>query len=170
MSTIIKRRTVLAGMAGTAALTTFGPSFAQDGEGTVHEVGMYTRDPENPRNLQVYIPALLAIQPGDTVRWLPENPGHNTESIPEMIPEGAENWKGDINRELEKTFTIPGVYGYKCTPHYAAGMVGLIIVQGEGVTDNLEAARSVEHRGRLAPQRFEEMFARAEEEGLLTTG
>lgn len=165
MSIILDRRTVLAGMAALAATR---PGFAQNAEPAVHEVQMLNVDPENRRERMVYIPALIAVNPGDTVRWLSVNPGHNAESIADMIPQGAESWKSRPSQDFEITLTVPGIYGYKCTPHFATGMVGLIVVRGEGMTDNLEAARAVRHRPRPAQKRFEAMFAQAEEEGMLT--
>ncbi|WP_306117813.1 MULTISPECIES: pseudoazurin [unclassified Roseitalea] len=128
---------------------------------------MLTRDPENPRRRNVFEPPLLVVEPGDTVRFVPVDPSHNSQSIEEMVPEGGESWRGAINEEIEVTLSTPGIYGYQCLPHYALGMVGLIFVRGEGMLDNLEQARSARHRGRAA-ERFEELWAAAEEEGLLS--
>ncbi len=36
----------------------------------------------------VFEPNFLAIQPGDTVTFIPTDKGHNVESIKDMIPEG----------------------------------------------------------------------------------
>ena len=83
-----------------------------------------------------------------------------------MVPDGAEAWKGRVNEEIELSLTVPGFYGYKCLPHFATGMVGLIVVEGEGKLNNLEAARAVRHRGRAA-QIFDEIWAEAEAAGLL---
>ncbi|MCE8472781.1 plastocyanin/azurin family copper-binding protein, partial [Rhodovulum sulfidophilum] len=46
----------------------------------------------------------------------------------EMLPAGAEPFKGQINEEIEVTLTEPGIYGIKCSPHFAMGMVMLIQV------------------------------------------
>lgn len=48
----------------------------------------------------------------------------------------------------------------------SAGMVGLIVVEGEGKFDNLEAARAVRQRGR-AKSTFEAIWEQAEADGLL---
>ena len=40
---------------------------------------------------------------------------------------------------LRKTIDKPGVYGFKCKPHYGMGMVGLIVV-GEPVNKTAAAA------------------------------
>ena len=50
--------------------------------------------------------------------WLVD-PGHNAETIPGMLPEGADPFKGAINEEVVYTVEAEGVYGIKCLPHYA---------------------------------------------------
>jgi pseudoazurin len=76
----------------------------------------------------VFEPEFLQIEVGDTVKFVPTQPGHNAEVIKGMFPEGAVEFKGKINEEFSVTFDVPGAYGYKCAPHYAMGMVGLIVV------------------------------------------
>ena len=88
--------------------------------------------------MMVFKPAVLKIAPGDTVTWKATNPGHNTASIAEMTPDANLVWNGKINEELKITFNKEGVYGYKCTPHYILGMVGIIAV-GNDLT-NLSAS------------------------------
>jgi pseudoazurin len=100
-------------------------------------------------------PAVLRIAPGDTVRFLPTNKGHNAESIAGMAPDGTPPFKGEMNKELVVAFEKPGVYGYQCKPHYGMGMVGLIIVGDE--MPNLETAKSVTHPGK-AKQVFAKLF------------
>lgn len=132
---------------------------AVEANGTIIEVEMLTRDPDTGR--QVFKPAVLKAQVGDTIVFKATNPTHQSESIAEMLPAGVEGWKGAINEEVSYVVPAPGIYGYKCNPHYAAGMVGLIIVEGEGMADNLEAAKGVSHVG-MATSTFEELFAEAE--------
>ena len=88
--------------------------------------------------MMVFKPAVLKINPGDTVTWKASNPGHNTASINEMSPDNALQWDGKINEEVKITFSKEGVYGYKCTPHYILGMVGIVSVGDNTV--NLSAA------------------------------
>ena len=88
--------------------------------------------------MMVFKPAVLKIAPGDSVTWKATNPGHNTASIAEMTPDISLEWNGKINEELKITFTKEGVYGYKCTPHYILGMIGIIAV-GDNLA-NLEAS------------------------------
>jgi pseudoazurin len=73
-------------------------------------------------------PAYIAIKPGDTVRFIPTDKGHNAESVAGMFPAGAAPFKGRINQEIVVPFSKPGLYGYKCLPHTGMGMVGLVQV------------------------------------------
>lgn len=104
--------------------------------------------------VMVFEPSLLQVAPGDTVRFVPTDKSHNAESIEGMLPEGAQPFQGKMNEEIAVTFEVPGVYGFKCKPHYAMGMVGLIVV-GEPV--NEAAAASIPQKGK-AKQRFAALF------------
>ncbi|MEM9181475.1 MAG: pseudoazurin [Pseudomonadota bacterium] len=150
MSTFINRRTFIA---ATSALALARPSFAQ----TTHEVQMLNKHPENRRLSMVYLPRVLVVQPGDTVSFVGVDRGHNSASVDDMIPEGAEAWDGKINDDISVTLETPGFYGYQCTPHASVGMVGLVIVEGEGMMDNLETAQGVRQRGK-AKQSWEEIW------------
>ncbi len=76
----------------------------------------------------VFEPALTKVAPGDTVTFVPTDKGHNVESIKDMIPPGAEAFKSKMNETYKVTFTVPGAYAVKCTPHVGMGMVGLVVV------------------------------------------
>lgn len=103
----------------------------------------------------VFEPAILRVQPGDTVRFVTENKGHKSESMDGMAPQGGTSWNGAINEEIEVRFDVEGVYGYRCTPHYGMGMVGIILV-GDDLS-NLAAAQEVRHLGK-AQKVFEGLF------------
>jgi len=90
-----------------------------------------------------YDPLVVNIQPNDTVAW--ENmPTHDTQSMEGLIPEGAEMWHSKLGENYERTFTQEGIYVYKCTPHFGAGMGGAIIV---GKPVNLEAIQAADAKG-----------------------
>jgi len=76
----------------------------------------------------IFEPAFLRIALGDTVTFLASDRGHNAESIPEMMPEGATEFAGKINEEIVVTYDVEGLYGIRCKPHYAMGMVVTIAV------------------------------------------
>lgn len=78
---------------------------------------------------------------------------------------GAEPWKGKINKDTAVKFDVPGFYGYICTPHGTNGMVGLIVVEGEGKLDNLKSAQKIRHRGK-SKKEFKEIWKEAESMGL----
>jgi pseudoazurin len=86
-----------------------------------------------------FVPAFVAAKPGDTVKFLATDRGHNAETIAGMIPAGATPFKGKINEEIVVRLTLPGLYGVKCQPHLGMGMVGLIQV-GKPVNKDAAAA------------------------------
>lgn len=112
-----------------------------------------------PGGMMVFDPAYVKIQPGDTVRFVPADKGHNAELIKGMAPEGAAPFKTVVGKEETVTFDKPGLYGIKCSPHYIMGMVGLVQVGDK--PDNLEAAKAVP-QNKLAAKRFEPLFAKVE--------
>jgi pseudoazurin len=93
----------------------------------------------------VFEPDFISAAPGDTIRFVPTDKGHNVETIKGMIPEGAETFKSKFNETFEVKLDKEGVYGVKCTPHYAMGMVALIEI---GTPVNLEEAKAVKHAGK----------------------
>jgi pseudoazurin len=101
------------------------------------EVKMLNKGPDN--QMMAFDPPFLKIQPGDTVKFVATDKGHDAESIPSMVPEGATPFKGKISQDISVTFDKPGLYGYRCVPHFGMGMVGLIEVGGS--TANLDAAK-----------------------------
>ena len=101
-----------------------------------HEVQMLNTGPDG---VMVFEPAVLSINPGDSVTFKATNPGHNSESMAGMKPEGAEGWQGGMGQEVTVTFDQDGVYVYQCTPHLMMAMVGVIKV---GSGSNLEAIKT----------------------------
>ena len=73
-------------------------------------------------------PDFLSLKPGDKVKFLATQRGHNAATIEDFLPEGATPFKGKINQEIEVTFTEEGFYGIMCTPHYDMGMVMVVRV------------------------------------------
>ncbi len=90
-----------------------------------------------------FAPLVVTINPGDSVAWRNMST-HNSESIDGLIPEGAEKWNSPISQSYERTFTVEGIYVYKCTPHFGTGMGGAIIV-GDPV--NLEEIKNADAPG-----------------------
>lgn len=115
------------------------------------EVKMLNKGTEG---VMVFEPAFVKVNPGDTVKFVASDKGHNVESIETMLPEGGAAFVGKINEELTITFDKPGVYGYKCKPHYGMGMVGMIVV---GEPANVDQAKAAAHPGK-AKQAFSGLF------------
>lgn len=116
-----------------------------------HEVRMLN---QSASGVMQYDPQLLQISPGDTVHFVAQGTGHNVQSIGGMIPDSAEPFRGEIGQNLTVTFSVPGVYGYRCAPHGALGMVGLIVV---GNPVNEAAAKSAAMPG-MAGRVFASLF------------
>lgn len=76
----------------------------------------------------VFEPAAVKLAAGDSIRFLATDKGHNAETIEGMLPEGATAFEGKLNEELTVTFNQPGLYGVRCKPHFAMGMVMVIAV------------------------------------------
>ena len=89
--------------------------------------------------VMVFEPAVLKINVGDTVTFEATDAAHNSASIPGMLPPNANDWNGQLSRDISVTFDIPGIYGYQCTPHAMMAMVGVIQV-GDAV--NLDAVKA----------------------------
>ena len=94
----------------------------------------------------VFEPALVRIAPGDTVTFVATDKGHNAEIISSMMPAGAAPFKGKMNQTFTVKFSKPGVYGYKCLPHYGMGMVGAVMVGNPAA--NAAQAKAASHPGK----------------------
>jgi pseudoazurin len=102
----------------------------------------------------VFEPALTKVAVGDTVTFIPTDKGHNAETLKEILPEGAETFKGAMGKEVVVTFTQPGAYGVKCAPHFGMGMVALVVVGDEPV--DVEAIKATKF-----PKKVQERIATA---------
>ena len=126
----MKRALFLA--APALALVLAGTAFAAE-----HEVKMLNK---GEAGMMVFEPAYVKAEPGDVIHFVPTDKSHNVEAIQDILPEGVETFKSKINEAYSLTVTEPGLYGVKCTPHFAMGMVGLIQV-GDAPA-NLDAAKT----------------------------
>lgn len=113
----------------------------------VHEVKMLNR---GANGSMIFEPDYLEIASGDSVKFIAKHKSHNAASIPEMMPEGAEIFRGKIDEEIEVPFDIDGFYGIQCVPHYSMGMVMLIKVG--------EATMSGDFKSFRAPGKADDRF------------
>lgn len=118
-----------------------------------HEIRMLNK---GEAGAMVFEPSFLRVEPGDSVHFVEVDKGHNAETIPGLIPDGAEPFKGKLNQDVTVTLTVPGLYGVKCLPHFTMGMAALIQVGDASV--NLEAAKAVK-LPKKAQERLESAFS-----------
>ncbi len=120
------------------------------------EVQMLNQGSDGER--MVFEPAFVQAAPGDTIRFVATDRGHNAEINDGMLPEGAEAFEGRINEEIEITLDVEGVYGVICKPHFAMGMVMTIAVGDVDAPEDFLAGRIP----RKAQERFEAQLANFE--------
>ena len=108
--------------------------------------------------LMVFEPAFVKIAPGDTVKFVSTDKGHNAETIKGMLPEGATPFVGKNDEDIAVKFEQEGVYGVKCLPHYGMGMVAMVVV---GTPGNVDQAKAVPQAGK-AKQVFAKLFDKLE--------
>ena len=118
------------------------------------EVKMLNR---GPHAAMAYEPELINAAPGDSVKFVVGSSGHDAVAMPEIMPSGAAAFAGKTNQEFTVTLSEPGLYGVKCLPHYAMGMVMLIRV-GDVPLSTLKVPESVPEAAR---QRFQSIVSRA---------
>lgn len=109
----------------------------------------------------VFEPAAIKAAPGDTIKFVPTDKGHDAAAMKGMIPDGAEEFKGKMNQEITVTLDKEGAYVVKCTPHLGMGMVAVVVV-GDGAPANLDAVKT----GKLPKKARERVDAALAELGL----
>ena len=109
--------------------------------------------------MMVFQPALTSVGVGDRVIFKATNPSHDAASIPTMMPAGAKPFTGKISQDGTVTFTVPGFYGIKCTPHFGMGMVALIKVGKP--TNGEQVAQAATKLPPMARKRLLAAFAKA---------
>lgn len=116
------------------------------------EVKMLNKGSDGER--MVFEPAFVQAAPGDTIKFIAGDKGHNAEIIKGMLPEGTEGFAGKINEEIEITLSTEGVYGVMCKPHYAMGMVMTIAVGDSAAAEGFLEGRVP----KKAKERFEDQL------------
>lgn len=107
----------------------------------------------------VFEPAYVDAKAGDTIRFVPTDPGHNAQTIAGFLPDGVAPSAGQIGKEFDLKVTKAGLYGVECQPHFGMGMVALIKV-GSGPAPNAAKARAAKLTP-LAAKRMAPLFAKA---------
>lgn len=121
------------------------PAFAAD-----HQVQMLNKGADGA---MVFEPAFVKADVGDTVTFVPTDPGHDVASIKGMLPDGVAAFESKVGETYVLTVAAPGLYGVKCKPHLPMGMVAL--VQAGDTAPNLDAVTT----GKLPKKARERMDA-----------
>jgi pseudoazurin len=109
--------------------------------------------------MMVFEPSYVSAAVGDKVHFVPADMGHNAGPIAGMAPDGTDMTAGPMNKEYVLTLSRPGLYGIKCMPHFAMGMVALVKA-GKGPAPNAAAAAAATLPP-LAARRMAPMLAAA---------
>jgi plastocyanin len=116
---------------------------AYQASGTVHTITV--------QNF-IFTPTSISnVEVGDTVRWEWVSGTHTTTST--VIPSGAATWDHPItstSASFDYIPTLPGVYSYKCKPHFSMGMVGSFTVADPTYVGEIKNSPSV----RIYPNPF----------------
>ena len=84
-----------------------------------------------------------------------EDKTQDGKKISPVLPKGIKKFKGKINKPVSIVVSEDGLYGVKCTPHLANGMVALIAV-GDVNTDGFLDGVKLPKKSKA---RMEEMLA-----------
>lgn len=131
------------------ALALAGMILATPVSAAEHVVTMLNAGPDGTR--MAFDPAIVRAASGDTVVFVSGDNGHSVASV--IVPTGGETWEGDLDVETRVTVTVPGTYLFKSKPHFALGMIGLIVV--DTPEPNLGDIDAFRPRGSLMRERFE---------------
>lgn len=131
-------------MLAAALAVASGPALAAE-----HVIRMLNSGENGER--MVFEPSFVQAKAGDTVVFEPVDNGHASTSI--MVPPGADTWEAGLNDETRLTLSQPGVYLFKSRPHFALGMIGMIVV--DNPAPNREAIDGFKPRGSMMRERFE---------------
>lgn len=112
-----------------------------------------------PGGTFVFEPDFLHVQPGDSVQFVPTDPGHDAKSY--LVPKGAKGWVAGVSQGITVKLTKEGVYLYECRPHHTFGMLGVIVV-GKPVNKAAaeKAAKAMEAEQVLNKGRLEKLMAK----------
>lgn len=144
------RKSFLAGLALGVALA--AGSSASAAEHPAKELN------NGPAGMMTFDPLALKLKVGEAVHFQPTDMGHTVDSVPGMLPNGAAEIHAGMGKDAVITFTKPGVYGIRCTPHYGMGMV--MVVEVGAPTNLAEAKAAADKSPPMAKKRFAEAFAK----------
>lgn len=131
--------------------------FSLAGSASADEIVVEMLNSDGEGKKMLFKPDFIKANVGDTVKFVPTQQPHNAQSIPEIWPDGAAQFVGEINKEVTFKVEKPGLYGVKCMPHYGMGMIALI--QAGDERPNEAQLDTYKPRGKDSIKRFEELKA-----------
>jgi pseudoazurin len=138
---------------GAGALAVGLPTAAH--AGTEHVINMLNKGADG--KAMVFEPDFVRAAIGDTIKIVPVDKGHFAVALPNVWPADVPQVKGKLNTEIIFTCDKEGLFGLKCTPHYAMGMVALVQVGTGAVPDDVKALKFPGEVGK----RFAEQLTKA---------
>ncbi|MDP7592790.1 MAG: pseudoazurin [Litorilituus sp.] len=103
-------------------------------------------------------PGFIKISKGDTIKFVPSDPSHNAESM--ITPSGASPFTTPMGKETTVAFNTHGVYLYKCSPHLALGMIGVVQVDDAvNITELKAGVEKIKATVFMNKQRFDEYLS-----------
>jgi pseudoazurin len=137
-----------------AAVAAFFGVCAGTALGAEHTVKMLNDNGKG--EFMVFEPDFIQAEPGDTIKFVAVDQFHNAETLPEIWPEGAATFQGELSKDVTLTVEKEGVYGIKCMPHYPMGMLALVVVGKPVNADQVKAYQPPE----MGKKRFESIAAK----------
>ena len=135
-------------------LTLFFVMFSANSFAADVTIEMLNKNKETKKRM-VYSQELVKIDAGQSIEWVPTDKGHNVEML--AGPDGYDlPKKTKLNKPVNMTFDVPGIYLYQCSPHAALGMIGLIVVGGD--TSNMEAIKSKKLTGAKSKKKRDKLL------------
>jgi pseudoazurin len=122
-----------------------------------HVVNMVNKGADG--TAMVFEPGFVRVAVGDTVKFVPVDKGHFAVPLPGFWPKDVPEVKGKINTDFVVTFDKEGLFGFKCTPHYAMGMVALVQVGAAAVSDEIKAVKLPGNAGKRMAVALEQAAA-----------
>ena len=119
-------------------------------------VQMLNKAPDGEK--MAFRPDVIKVSVGDTVKFVVSDKGHSVQSFKgaKSRPEGAKKFKSKLNKDFSYTVEHEGIHVIICKPHYAMGMIGLIVA---GKPVNLETIKGIKVRGKKSKERFTRQLA-----------
>ena len=106
---------------------------------TLSSMGAYAADVTIKAVGVKYDPAIVEVGTGDQISWT-NMASHNVETLQGLVPEGTKKINTKVGDDVSLKFDKPGIYVYKCTPHWGSRMGGILIVgQPEDAMKTAEA-------------------------------